>query len=111
MAAFKKSRDKSMTISIAKQTWVYAVFSYSGEEDKITGFQDKNGGTFIPVLKTNKEAEVFVGYIPREPGRRYEVQAIIFEDVLNYARENGGQVYLVSEKGEILEKEAPELLQ
>jgi|WetSurMetagenome_2_1015567.scaffolds.fasta_scaffold206943_2 hypothetical protein len=97
-----------MTISISKQNWVYAVFNNPGEAEKLTGFQNKNGRTFIPVLKTNNEAEVFLGYIPREPGTRYEVQAIIFEDVLKYARENGSLVYLVSERGEILEEEAPE---
>jgi hypothetical protein len=31
----------------------------------------------------------------------------MFEDVLNYARANGSLVYLVNEKGEILEKETP----
>jgi hypothetical protein len=97
-----------MTISIAKQTWVYAVFNFSSGDEQLTGFQDQNGGTFIPVLKTSNEAEVFLGYIPREPGTRYEVQAIIFEDVLKYARANGSLVYLVNEKGEILEKEASE---
>jgi hypothetical protein len=96
-----------MTIAIAKETWVYAVFNNSGGEEKLTGFQDNKGGIFIPILKTNDEAEIFLGYIPREPGTRYEVQAIIFEDVLNYARENGSLVYLVSEKGEILEEETP----
>jgi hypothetical protein len=100
-----------MTISMAKQTWVYAVFSNPGKDEKLTGFQDKNGGIFIPVLKTNNEAEIFLGYMPLEPGTRYEVQAIIFEDVLKYAREKGSLVYLVSEKGEILEEEAPELTQ
>jgi hypothetical protein len=96
-----------MTISIAKHTWVYAVFNFSEGNEQLTGFQDQASGTFIPILKTNHEAEVFLGYIPREPGTRYEVQAIMFEDVLNYARANGSLVYLVNEKGEILEKETP----
>lgn len=95
-----------MSISIAKQTWVYAVFNYSGGDENLTAFQDKDGETFMPVLKSNSEAEIFLGYIPREPGTRYEVQAIIFDDVLNYARANNSLVYLVNEKGEILEKEA-----
>ncbi len=93
-----------MIFSIAKETWVYAVISNSGENEKLNGFQDKNGAIFIPILKTKNDAEGFLGYMPRKPGIRYEVQAIIFEDVLKYARENGSSVYLVNEKGEILEK-------
>lgn len=100
-----------MTISISKQTWVYALINKGDGDEKLTGFQDKNGGIFIPVLKTNDEAEIFLGYIPSEPGRRYEVQAIIFEDVLNHARENGSLVYLVNGKGEILEEGIPEPIQ
>jgi hypothetical protein len=100
-----------MTISISKQTWVYAVFNKDGEDEKLTGFQDKNGNMFIPILKTNKEAEIFLSYIPWESDRRYDVQAIIFEDVLNYARESGSLVYLVNGKGEILEEGIPEPIQ
>ncbi|HMK64393.1 MAG TPA: hypothetical protein VK564_01280 [Thermodesulfobacteriota bacterium] len=100
-----------MTISISKQTWVFAVINKGDEDERLTGFQDKNGGVFIPVLKTNKEAEIFLDTIPWEPGRRYEVQSIIFEDVLKYARENGSLVYLVNKKGEILEREIPEPIQ
>jgi hypothetical protein len=93
-----------MTFSITKKTWVYAVISNSGENGKLTGFQDKNEAIFIPILKTKIDAEGFLGYMPRNPGIRYEVQAIIFEDVLKFARESGSLVYLVNAKGEILEK-------
>ena len=97
-----------MTFSLANKTWVYAVFSNSGENEKLAGFQNKEGASFIQILKTKHNAEGFLGYIPRKPGNRYEVQAIIFEDVLKYARESGSLIYLVNEKGEILEKGYPE---
>ncbi|MEW6185865.1 MAG: hypothetical protein AB1585_09035 [Thermodesulfobacteriota bacterium] len=100
-----------MTLSIAKDAWVYAVISHPGENEKLTGFHDQKGTTFIPILKTKNEGEGFLGYMPREPGIRYEVQAIIFEDVVKYAGENGCMVYLVNEKGEILEEGSPEAVQ
>jgi hypothetical protein len=43
----------------------------------------------------------------REPGVRYEVQAIIFEDILKYAKEHQSQIYVVNDKGVIQEKGAP----
>jgi hypothetical protein len=95
-----------MAISLTKDNWVYAVISNPGENERLTGFHDQQGRTFIPVLKTKAEADGFLGYIPREPGVRYEVQAIVFEDVLKYAGENGSTICLVNEKGEILEEGA-----
>ena len=100
-----------MAISISNDTWVYVVIGNPGSADKLTGFQEKNGTAFIPVLRSKNAAEGFLGYMPREPGLFYEIQTIIFADVLKYARENGSKIYLVNEKGEILEKGSPETIQ
>lgn len=100
-----------MAISISNNTWVYVVIGNPGSDDNLTGFQEKDGTAFIPVLRTRNDAEGFLGYMPREPGIRYEIQTIIFEDVLRYVRKNGSKIYVVNEKGEILEKESPETIQ
>jgi hypothetical protein len=100
-----------MVISISNDTWVYVVIGNPGSDEKLTGFQEKDGMAFIPVLRNKNDAEGFLGYIPRQPGVRYEIQTIIFEDVLKYARENGSKIYVVNEKGEILEKGSPETIQ
>jgi hypothetical protein len=97
-----------MIFSLSKKSWVYVVVSNPGENEKLTGFQDKNGSTFIPILKTKNDAEGFLGYMPREPGVCYELQTIIVEDILKYARENRSFVYVVNKKGEILESWSPD---
>ena len=51
-------------------------------------------------------------YPPGTEHALYEIQTIIFQDVLKYARENGSKVYVVNrERGDILEKESPETIQ
>lgn len=100
-----------MAISLSNNTWVYVVIGNPGSDEKLAGFREKDGTAFIPVLRTKNDAEGFLGYIPREPGIHYEIQTIIFGDILKYARENGSKIYVVNERGEILEKESPETIQ
>lgn len=96
-----------MAFSISNDTWVYAVVGNPGGDEKLTAFQNESGETYIPVLKTKNDAELFLSYMTREPGMRYEVQAVIFEDILKYARENQSIVYVVNAKGIVQEKGAP----
>lgn len=96
-----------MAFSISNETWVYAVIGNPGADERLTAFQDEKGLAYIPILNTKKEAELFLGYMTREPGVRYEVQAIIFEDILKYAKEHQSQIYVVNDKGVIQEKGAP----
>ncbi|MBU0990902.1 MAG: hypothetical protein KJ737_00290 [Proteobacteria bacterium] len=95
-----------MNISISNDTWVFAIIKHPGGSEQLTGFQDEAGVKYIPVLKTRKAAEVFLSYMNREPGVRYEIQAIIFEDILKYSRENQFCTCIVDEKGVVQEKVA-----
>ena len=96
-----------MAFSITNTTWVYAVIGNPGADEKLTAYQNDAGQVYIPVLKTKNEAELFLSYMTREPGVRYEVQAIIFEDILKYAQETNSLVYVVDDKGVVQEKGAP----
>jgi hypothetical protein len=93
-----------MALSIAPETWVYAVFGRTKDQETLTAFHQQDGSIFIPILRSREEADLFLTHLPPQPGTRYEVQAILFEDVLRYAREKGCRIYGVSGKGEILEK-------
>lgn len=94
-----------MTMTISPESWVYAVFGRSGDQETLTAFQlEEKGSPFIPILRSKEEAELFLTYLPPQPGVRYEVQTILFEDVRRYARENRCKIYGVSGKGEILER-------
>lgn len=93
--------------SLAKNKWVFAIIKNPGSGEQLTGFQTDQGIKYVPVLRTKENAEVFLSYMQREPGVRYEIQAIIFEDVLSYAKENECLVFITDEKGVIEEKITP----
>jgi hypothetical protein len=44
----------------------------------------------------------------REPGRTFEVQAIIFEDLVRYAVEGGFLLFLLDGRGQIVAKLTPD---
>jgi len=43
-----------------------------------------------------------------EKGRKYETQAIMYEDLIRYAFENGFLVFMLNGSGEILDKIHPQ---
>ena len=94
-----------MNNKISNNSWVYVIIQNPGAFEQLVGFEDDN--KYIPVNKTKEEAEVFLTYIPREPGKKYEIQAIIYEDVINYAANNHFMVYIVNNEGKIIEKIDP----
>ena len=94
--------------SLAKNKWVFAIVKNPGRSELLTGFQTDQGLKYIPVLRSKENAEIFLSYMQREPGVRYEIQAIIFEDVLSYAKDNECWICITDEKGVIEEKISPD---
>jgi hypothetical protein len=45
--------------------------------------------------------------MPRHKGRKYEVQAILFEELSKDAAAGGFMIFLLNENGEVLEKIKP----
>ena len=93
--------------SLAKNEWVFAIVKNPGRDEQLTGFQTDQGIKYIPVLRTKENAEIFLSYMEREPGVRYEIQAIIYEDALAYAKDNGCWIFITDEKGTIEGKISP----
>lgn len=60
--------------------------------------------SFIPCFLEKEQAVNGLGNLTKNPQQIYTVQAIIFEDLKNYAQSNGFMIYLLTATGEILEK-------
>ncbi len=93
-----------MSQSISNTTWVYVIIKKSNGSEQLAGFEDKNGVKYLPVIKSKEDSEVFLSYMDHEKGVRFEIQAIIYEDVILYAKENGFNIFIVDKNGKILEK-------
>ena len=85
--------------------WVY-VFIHGSEGDaQILGQQDKEASvSFIPVFLKKDEALMNLNLLARDKGRKYEVQAIMYEDLVARAADQGFMIFVLNESGEIIEK-------
>ena len=96
-----------MSETISSTSWVYAIIQNPGGLEQLVGYKDENEIQYIPTLKSKEDAENFLSYMKREPGIKYEAQAIIYEDILNYASENSFLIFFVDKEGNIKEKIDP----
>ena len=98
-----------------KQQWVYVVV-----QDPETSFEELMGfalpsdaagdletdhdanKAFIPAFETKEEAQQCFLLMPKDlMKKKYEVQAIIKDDLITKANENGYKVFLMDEKSSI----------
>lgn len=90
-----------------KDTWYYIIIQNpetAGEE--FVGYTDKKtGSTFIPAFKTKEIAQQCFLIMPKDiMNHKYEAQAVIKEDLMTLAQKNGYGVFLMDDKGRVLEK-------
>lgn len=92
-----------MNKTIKKDQWVFVIIQNPGANEQIVGMHDDAADVdFIPVFKEKEiAAECFIN-MPRETGKRYEVQAIIFEDLETYAFNNNFIIFFLDKQGKIL---------
>ena len=87
------------------ENWYYVIVQDSGEPtEQVVGFSEENTHKkFLPAFKTKQDAESCFARMPRDIfNKKYDSQAIIEEDLLQAAAENGHKIYILDEKGSIL---------
>jgi hypothetical protein len=75
-------------------------------KEQFLGYTDEdNGESFIPAFSSKESAQQCFLIMPKDIMRnKYEVQAIIEEDLLTHALQEEYNVVLMNDKGRILEK-------
>jgi len=90
-----------------KDTWYYIVIQDPGtSNEQFVGYTDKEtGSTFIPAFKAKEIAQQCFLLMPKDiMNNKYDVQAIIKEDLIDQTKKNKYEVFLLDDKGIILEK-------
>ena len=90
-----------------KDTWYYIVVQNPGTpSEQFMGFTDKETNTtFIPCFKTKEIAQQCFLLMPKDIMKeKYEVQAVIKEDLMDLAKKYSYEIFLLDEKGKILEQ-------
>jgi hypothetical protein len=97
-----------MIQNISATTWVYVLVQNPGGDEQIVGQQDmENHITFIPMFLDKDSAMQAVVHMVKEPGKKYEIQAIIYEDLAVYAARGGFLIMVLDGQGQVIDKIAP----
>lgn len=93
---------------LKENTWVYAIVQDPGGNEHFLGQHDeKNNVSFIPFFLDKEEAELCLSGLVRKPGHKYEIQAILFEELKLFCAKGNTLLFLLNGSGEILDKIRP----
>jgi pimeloyl-CoA synthetase len=91
-----------------KDQWVWVVVQSPGGKEHFLGQHDKQQNiSFIPAFHSKEDAQQCFVKLVRHKGHKYEVQAILYEQLAKDAAANGFMIFLLNENGEVLEKIKP----
>ena len=97
-----------MSKSIKNDQWVYVFIHGAEGNEQLLGQQDEEKHeSFIPVFLKKEDALMNLNLLAREQGSKYEVQAILYEDLLARVAVQDFMLFVLSESGEIIEKIKP----
>ena len=97
-----------MTEDIKATSWVYVLVQDPGGDEKIVGQTDpKLDISFIPMFTNKDAASQNVLHMAKQKGKKYEIQAIIYEDLEQYAGEGGFILFVLDDEGAVVDKRIP----
>jgi len=97
-----------MSTHITKHQWIFTVVQdpeinpqYLGQHD------DEQDISFIPIFLKKEDALMCINLMARDKHKKYEVQAVMYEDVTEHAAAGGFHVYVLNKNGEVFKKVNP----
>ena len=90
-----------------KSEWFYCIVENEGTKlDQLMGFKDDETNTeFIPIFKTKEEAQQCFLLMPKDAMNcKYEIQAIIKEDIFLQTEKTGHNIFIMDDKGKIIKE-------
>lgn len=89
------------------EKWYYLIVQDPGtSNEQVVGFTNENTNeNFLPAFKTQQDAKACFALMPKDIFKgKYEVQAVIEEDILITAKKEGHKVFLLDDEGKILKE-------
>jgi len=85
--------------------WVYVFVCEPGKEESFLGLYDAvKDVNFVPAFRSKDEANDCFLNLPRQKGKKYELQAVHIEELQESASESGFTVALVDSEGKIVQQ-------
>jgi hypothetical protein len=83
--------------------WLWVVVSDKGGEGHYLGLYDEGQEVhFIPVFESKEAANDCFLQLPREKGKKYEIQAVHIEELTKDAEKGGFTIAIVDADGKII---------
>ena len=97
-----------MSTHIKKHQWVYVVIQDPNSNPQYLGQHEEDTGiSFIPIFLEKEDALMCVNLMTRDKQKLSEVQAVIYEELVDHAAGAGFNLYLLNKAGEVIEKIMP----
>jgi len=90
-----------------KNQWIYVVVQNPGTSgEELMGYDmEQIPEPFIPAFATREEAQACFLIMPKDiMNKKYEIHAIVKEDLIEQAQSNGFKVFLMDDKSTIKEE-------
>ena len=85
--------------------WVYVFVCDPGKEESFLGLYNKEKDeNFIPAFRSKEDANDCFLNLPREKGKKYELQAVHIEELHDVATKSGFAVALVDNDGNVIKE-------
>jgi len=92
-------------MTIEATTWLYVAIQQTGTGEQIVGQTDtEHDIAYIPAFLTKDDAQQAMFHLHLEKKGKYEIQAIIYEDLARHATENGFVIFVLDTNGKVLER-------
>lgn len=97
-----------MKKGLQEDQWVWVVVQNPGGQEQFFGQYDKQADiAFIPTFDSKEDAQQCFMNMARRKGFKYEVQAILYEELAKAAETGGFMIFLLNENGDVLKKIKP----
>lgn len=92
-----------MTEQKNSESWVYAFVCEPGANESFLGLNDQEKDlNLLPVFRTKEEAQDCYLELPREKGKKYELQAVHVEDIQEFAQKGGFTIAVLDGSGRLV---------
>jgi hypothetical protein len=93
---------------IKEHQWVYVVVQDPEKDAQYLGqYEPDTDVAFIPVFMEKEHALMCLNLLVKDRGKKYEVQAVMFEELKEHARAGSFKLFVLDNDGAIKEKIAP----
>ena len=105
-----KQKDKiTMKTKLNNNTWIFVAIQDPGKNEHFLGLHhDQMDVAYIPAFLNKDDAQSCLINLPTKRGKKYEVQAVMYEDLAKDASKDGFLIFILDGDGNIIDKLLPD---